>query len=110
MANISDPKSNCVSYGELHTECPRSHESTRTDLERFPVPGAPLSTYRHQILEWKRGKCDDARSISDENMMRFYSGLGPLESNNSTFSLALLICCFSLLILIPLMEFELLLL
>jgi hypothetical protein len=35
---------------ELYAECPKSHGLARTDLERFPLPGAPLSTYHRQIF------------------------------------------------------------
>jgi hypothetical protein len=35
---------------ELEAECPRSQEPVRTDLECLLLPGAPLSTYHHQIF------------------------------------------------------------
>jgi hypothetical protein len=35
---------------ELDAECQKSHGLAQTDLERLPLPGAPLSTYRHQIF------------------------------------------------------------
>jgi hypothetical protein len=55
-------------------------------------------------------KRDDARLILDDDMTRFYTDSDSPESKNSTFNLALLICGFSLLISISLMEFGLLLL
>jgi hypothetical protein len=35
---------------ELEAKYPRSHGLTRTDLERFSLPGAPLSTSHCQIF------------------------------------------------------------
>jgi hypothetical protein len=40
------------------------------------------------------GKCEDARSISKREHDEFYHGSGPLESNNTTSSLAILLSGF----------------
>jgi hypothetical protein len=64
------------------------------DLEHLPLPGAPLSTYRRQIFYLGSGKRDDTRSILKQKHGELYPVSGPPESNNSTFSLSLLICGF----------------
>jgi hypothetical protein len=35
---------------ELYVDCPRSHALTWTYLERFPLPGMPLSMYHRKIF------------------------------------------------------------
>jgi hypothetical protein len=60
------------------------------------------------ILSRNEGNVMMQDQSQGKNMVRFYLGLGPLESNNPTSSLSLLIYGFLLLIPIPSMEFGLL--
>jgi hypothetical protein len=68
-----------------------------------------VSMYHRQIFVWGTRKARRCKTNLRWTHNTVYTGSDSSESNNPTFSLALLICGFSLLIMIPSMEFGLLL-